>query len=192
MTKTCILLLALIDEKPCNAYELLKRLKILDIPKWYPIAKQTLYTSVNKLCEKGFIIGEVCKNGNFPEKTIYTLTQVGKEEVKKGIKAFLENTEIDMVAFNLGIMFLNHLDKEEVLIILNTKWKKMTYGVAYMEKNIEALRENGNVPYSGIIPLKHSLNVMKSELSCIAELIEAIKKDNEWNHFISHDLIIPK
>ena len=85
LSKPAMLLLGIIYKKPLNAYEITKLLNYLNIKWWFNIADSTVYMTLKNLEKKGLIKGVIEKVGNMPDRTIYSLTEEGKEELKKSI-----------------------------------------------------------------------------------------------------------
>lgn len=185
LTKASTIILGLISENPVNPYRVVGILEKININRWYPIAKQSLYSNIKKLNEQGLITGKTTKEGNMPEKTIYSITENGKNELYHTIVDFLSSTEVDVVKFKIGIMFICHIDQEEAIEILMTKSKKLGQIIGEIQKNLEQLKD---MPYNGILIQKYNVNIMASELECIKGFIENIKDDSEWKNFVSNDI----
>ena len=73
------------EDKKIAAYEITKLLNYLNIKWWFNIADSTVYMTLKNLEKKGLIKGVIEKVGNMPDRTIYSLTEEGKEELKKSI-----------------------------------------------------------------------------------------------------------
>lgn len=188
LTKSSTIILGLISENPVNPYGIVGILKKININNWYPIAKQSLYSNIKKLNEQGFITGKTAKEGNMPEKTIYSITESGKNELYHTIVDFISSTEMDIVKFKIGIMFLCHIDKEEAVEILMAKSKKMEQIILDYEKIIDVEEKIKDMTYNGILIKKYNLNIMISELGCIKGFVENMKYDSEWKNFVSNDI----
>ncbi len=188
LTKSSTIILGLISENPVNPYGIIGILKKININIWYPIAKQSLYSSIKKLNEQGLITGKTAKEGNMPEKTIYSITENGKNELYHTIVDFLSSTGMDIVKFKIGIMFICHIDKEEAIEILIAKSKKLEQIILDIQKNMYEEERIKCMPYNGILIKKYNLNITISELECIKGFIENMKNDSEWKNFVSNDI----
>ena len=80
LSKSATMLLGLINQRPLNPYEIIKQLQIINVHRWYNIANSTVYATLKVLEKKEYIYGSVEKDGNMPDKTIYSLTDKGKQE----------------------------------------------------------------------------------------------------------------
>lgn len=186
LTKSSTIIMGLISENPINPYEIIRILKEININKWYPIAKQSLYSNIKKLNEQGLITGKTVKEGNMPEKTIYSITDKGKNEFYHALVEFLTSTDVDIVKFNIGITFLCHIDKEEVTRILLTKSHIMEQSIMTLQNTITSEEQIKEISYNRILIMKYNLNIMRSELECIKSFLENIKNDNEWKNYVSN------
>lgn len=104
------MLLGLINSEPLNAYELIKQLQLMNVKNWYEIADSTVYATIKTLEKKAYIIGKVQKDGNMPDKTVYSITESGYTELKNTLKLYIEHFEYDFVPFMIAAFFIkNHI-----------------------------------------------------------------------------------
>ena len=75
LTKTATIILGIIQKHPVNAYELIKMLSRFQLKDWYDIADSTVYATLKSLEKKQYITGKVQKDGNMPDKTVYSLVR---------------------------------------------------------------------------------------------------------------------
>ena len=79
LSKSATMLLGLINQKPANAYEIIKVLEFMNVKWWYNIADPTVYATLRTMDKKGLIVGVSEQNGNMPSRTVYSITEKGKE-----------------------------------------------------------------------------------------------------------------
>src|ERR1700751_4655379 len=73
-------ILELLDEEPMHPYEMAARMRIRHHDEFIRLNFGTLYHSVEVLDRKGWIVpGEREKEGRRPDRTIYKLTDSGRE-----------------------------------------------------------------------------------------------------------------
>ena len=82
LSKSATMLLGLINKQPVNAYEIIKILESMNVKWWYNIADSTVYATLRTLDKKGLIVGASEKNGNMPFRTVYSISEKGKEELR--------------------------------------------------------------------------------------------------------------
>lgn len=81
LSKTAVLLMGIIYEKPINAYELTKLFDHINIKWWFNISDSTIYVTLRNLVKRELIEGTTEKVGNMPDRTIYSITEKGKAEL---------------------------------------------------------------------------------------------------------------
>lgn len=69
MSAIDLIVLGMIKEKEQSAYELQKNVEYRNISKWIKVSTPSIYKKVVQLEEKGYIKGNVSKEGNMPEKS---------------------------------------------------------------------------------------------------------------------------
>lgn len=120
LSKPATLLLGIIYEKPLNAYEITKMLDYMNIKWWFNIADSTVYATLKNLEKKGLLEGMIEKIGNMPDRTVYSLTEKGKEELKKTIRESLLQFNYDTNVFTIAAFLMDILGTEEK----RNCWKK--------------------------------------------------------------------
>ena len=87
------------------------RLNPRNLSRWIKIGSFTVYKKVVQYESKGYVVSETVKNGNMPEKTVYTKRQRGKEFLKELMTKFsLAETRV-FLDFNAVIVNMALLDE---------------------------------------------------------------------------------
>ena len=113
LTKTATIILGIIQKHPVNAYELIKMLSRFQLKDWYDIADSTVYATLKSLEKKQYITGRVQKDGNMPDKTVYSLTDAGTKEWNTAIKFFLTHFDYDLIPFMIASFFAESIGVDE-------------------------------------------------------------------------------
>lgn len=113
LSKPATMLLGLIYEKPLNAYEIIKHLNYMNVKWWFNIADSTVYSTLKTLEKKEYIIGTAEKVGNMPDRTVYNLSEKGKDEFISTLKASILQFNYDTNIFSIAAFFLNTFTPEE-------------------------------------------------------------------------------
>jgi DNA-binding PadR family transcriptional regulator len=184
VSKINTLLLGLIAQKPLNPYEIEKILNKSNIRDWFPISKSSVYAGIRTLNESGLIAGEVRKDSNMPEKTIYSLTEKGSNELKETVEQFLASLDLDPVQFSIGSFFMGRLDKAVVINILNNKIKGMDQETFKLKKQLD----ESSLSYVDQAMIRHRIYLMFTEAKTIREMLEKIERDALWNYQFAEDL----
>lgn len=83
MSTIDLIVLGMLKDKAMGAYDIQKLVEYRNISKWVKISTPSIYKKTIQLEKKGLIKGKNIKEGNMPEKVVYTLTNDGEEEFKR-------------------------------------------------------------------------------------------------------------
>lgn len=79
MSAIDLILLGSLYQSPKSAYDLQKQIEARNLSRWVKIGSFTVYKKVVQFEAKGYVVSETVRNGNMPEKTLYTITPKGTE-----------------------------------------------------------------------------------------------------------------
>lgn len=187
LTNSSTFILGVITERPTNPYEITKYGEYVGIHNWLNFPAQSIYSAIKMLLKKGFIVGRSVKDGNMPDKTVYSITETGEKEFLNTLEEYLGNTEWDFAKFNIATIFICHLSKEKVYQILDKKLEYLTDKKKALEESICRL-ESLNYPATGIHAVRHMCLLTDSDIQSTMILKTTVDKDNKWNHFLAADI----
>ena len=113
LSKPATMLLGLIYEKPLNAYEIIKRLNYMNVKWWFNIADSTVYSTLKTLEKRGYISGTIEKVGNMPDRTVYSISDTGKNKFTDTLKASVLQFSYDTNIFSIAAFFLGVFAPDE-------------------------------------------------------------------------------
>lgn len=143
LSKPATMLLGLIHEKPLNAYEITKWLGHMNVRWWFNIADSTVYATIKTLEKKGLICGNNEKIGNMPDRTVYSLTELGKNELRKTLKDSILKFDYDTNVFSIAAFFLHVFECEERKELLEKRLEILRKCKAGIENQISPEWING-------------------------------------------------
>ena len=124
-----LIVLGMLKKEPMSAYDIQKLVEYRNISKWVKISTPSIYKKTIQLEKKGLIQGTPVKAGNMPEKTIYSLTDEGKQE--------FENLMMEISAKPIHIF----LDFNAVVVNLDSlPLEKQKRCISLIEENIKELK----------------------------------------------------
>ncbi|WP_454960259.1 PadR family transcriptional regulator [Filifactor alocis] len=132
----------MIKEKEQSAYELQKNVEYRNISKWVKVSTPSIYKKVIQLEEKGYIKGNLSRDGNMPEKSIYHITEKGDKyflELMKKISAQMVNVFLDFNAVIINMAMLSKNEGKEIIDNIETeidKYKNIVSKLKMERKNI--------------------------------------------------------
>ncbi len=111
MSTIDLIILGSLCQSPKSAYDLQKQIEARNLSRWIKIGSFTVYKKVVQYEAKGYVVSETIKNGNMPEKTLYTITPKGKEIFREWmIKFSLAETRV-FLDFNAVIVNMALIDE---------------------------------------------------------------------------------
>ena len=192
LSKISTLILGVLYEKERNPYEITKMLKDLKLRKWFNVADSTVYATINNLRKQGLVDGTTSKEGRFPEKTVYSITAEGEFELHNTISAYLEKNDPDGAKFDIAILLLHHLSKDEVLQKLKIKLENLESSTFEIKTQIVNLERDRTVAFTGLLMLKHRLYMAETEIRTIKEIIRAFNVKEDINGPTAFDVSLVK
>jgi len=142
MSTIDLIVLGMIKEKEQSAYDLQKNVEYRNISKWVKVSTPSIYKKVIQLEEKGYITGNLSREGNMPEKSIYRITEDGEKyflELMKKISAQMVNVFLDFNAVIINMAMLSKNEGKEIIDNIETeidKYKNVVSKLKMERKNI--------------------------------------------------------
>lgn len=169
-------ILGVISEQPMSAYEITKYVKELNLRRWFSISDSTIYNATRTLQQQGYIEGEAAKEGNMPEKTIYSITDSGKQAFKKTLEAVLVKPDSDYITLNLMLLFFYQLSKEELIVLFQKRLQALTKHQEAVLKLNQGMEDAG---FPRIVLIAHSrcMRITEMDIRIVQEFIDALHSD---------------
>ena len=142
LTKPATMLLGLIYETPLNAYEIIKHLNYMNVKWWFNIADSTVYSTLKTLEKKGYILGTTEKVGNMPDRTVYCLSDTGRDKFIDTLKASILQFNYDTNIFSIAAFFLRTFAPDEQHELLKKRLEILQKYRTGIEKQVNPLWEN--------------------------------------------------
>lgn len=170
MSTIDLIILGSLCQSPKSAYDLQKQIESRNLSRWIKIGSFTVYKKVVQYESKGYVISETVKNGNMPEKTVYTITPKGKEIFKELMTKFsLTETRV-FLDFNAVIVNLESMSKEMQKECLDNIEEHVKMLKDYLNENISLKEKDDNVPLTGKEVLKQQFILVQAIEEWIASL----------------------
>ena len=113
-----LIILGYLQNKEKSAYEMVKEFDIWNLTKWLKISTPSIYKNIIKLCENGYLNSRTVKEGEMPEKTLYSLNEKGNSyfnELMEESSKHIGNIYLDFNAFLVNIENLPEEKRKEYL-----------------------------------------------------------------------------
>ncbi len=171
LSKTATMLLGLIIQKPLNAYEIVKTLDYMNIKYWFNIGTSTVYATIKTLEKKQYITGEVQKDGNMPDKTIYSITENGTAVFLDTLRASFLKFDYDTNIFSITAFFLDCLPLAEQKILLEKRMDILQEYLSGIQKQDTKEWEKQVSPYH-VANLQRMTDIVLAEIQGTRRLLE--------------------
>jgi DNA-binding PadR family transcriptional regulator len=112
MSTIDLMLLGALMKQPMNAYEIKKVMEYRKIKSWIKISSPSVYKNLVKLYKSGFLDGQMVREGEMPEKMIYTVNDKGKKYFMQLMQKYSEEPGVLHIDFSAFIANLSYVDRE--------------------------------------------------------------------------------
>lgn len=153
MSDIDLIILGYLQHKEKSAYEMVKEFDTWNLHYWIKISNPSIYKNIIKLCENGYLDSRTIKEGEMPEKTIYSINE-------KGLSYFYELMEyssnhMDNIYFNFNA-FLTNIEKlpeeKKKQLLINFK-QNISEGNKVMDFNYKKHLQDQGKPASAFLIL---------------------------------------
>lgn len=170
LSKPATMLLGLIYEKPLNAYEIIRCLNYMNVKWWFHIADSTVYATLKALEKKGYIEGVAEKVGNMPDRTVYSLSDAGKNALTDTLRASILQFDYDTNIFSIAAFFLGIFSPKEQHELLERRLETLQRYRTGIERQVSPLWEN-EVPAVHVANVKRMIDLVDAEITGTERLI---------------------
>ncbi|RSM38726.1 PadR family transcriptional regulator [Amycolatopsis balhimycina DSM 5908] len=114
--------LSVVLERPMHPYEMAAVLKERGKDTDMPIKWGSLYTVVANLEKYGFVEAiESVKDGGRPERTVYRITQAGREEFEDWVRELVGTVDPEPPRFRSGLSMMGILGPDQTISLLRQR-----------------------------------------------------------------------
>ncbi len=169
---TALTVLAFLSEQPRHPYDMqrLIRERHKDFASGNPRA---LYHAVERLLRQGLIEPlETNREGRRPERTIFQITDQGRDELENWLHELLETPESEHSGFVAAISLMTCLDHGTALNGLQGRAVALQSAIAALDAGIKALQDDVKLPRLVILELEYTRNQKQAELEFVRGLTD--------------------
>lgn len=188
--------LGMLSEQPSHTYEIQRQIR--NRHKDFAAGKtRALYHAIEELVERGLVEAvETTRDGRRPERTVYQITEDGREELVEWLTDLLERPVAEYPVFNIAIGFLPYLAQDGALRALLARSILLRAQIAGHQEALRALSEDSRLPRLVLLELEHAIALQQAELKWVGGVIEDIRKgrlhwDIDWlvEQFAEHNAL---
>jgi DNA-binding PadR family transcriptional regulator len=165
--------LSLLAERPMHPYEMKILMRERGHDRHVRLKGGSLYDTVERLQRLGFIeAGETNREGRRPERTVYSLTEAGRDELKTWLREMLSQPVADYPQFGAALAFISALEPEEWIPLLTRRAVALEADIAATEVLLGAVT---HVPRIFLIEEEYGIAMRAAELEWVRDTIAEMK-----------------
>lgn len=171
-------ILATLHVQPSHPYEI-QRLIREHHNEFAIVPPRSLYHAVDRLQQAGLVEpAETNREGKRPERTIYRITEEGREEFQIRLREMLSTPAKEYPAFMVALSFLSALSSDVVLRALQGRAVHLEGEIAGRSATLRAFSEQPSgeqLPRIVLLELEYMLVLSQAECAWVWSLIEDLR-----------------
>ena len=165
--------MALLYERPMHPYEMVSLMRERGKHETVRLRYSSLYSVVAALEREGLILPkETVREGKRPERTIYEITDAGREEFLTWLRELLREPVKEYTQFAAGLSFLPGLPPEEAMALLEERVGRLEAETEEMRSRLDYAREQFSLPRLFLVESEHELMLREAELEWVRRIID--------------------
>ncbi|WP_033443324.1 PadR family transcriptional regulator [Saccharothrix sp. NRRL B-16314] len=167
--------LGLLLEHPRHPYQMLSELRARDANRAAAINRGTLYDVVEALVAAGWVAPRATeRTGNRPERTVYALTDAGRDELVRRLDSQIRTPRREFTQFVGAVAYLGALGPAGAAEALTERAQRLSDRIAADETRLAEVLAGG-VPRLHVIEAEYALGQARAELAWIGSVADEIR-----------------
>ncbi len=180
--------LTLLYERPMHPYEMATTLREREKEESIKLRLGSLYSVIERLQRDGLIVaGETVRHGKRPERTVYHITDAGKEEMSEWLRELISTPVKEYPQFEAGLSLLPGLPPDEAVEMLDVRAEYLDAQIEHLDARQEKAGEMGIHPLF-MIESEYRRQVLAAERDWVRSLIDRMLDDDWANAELLEDL----
>lgn len=165
--------LSTVMERPMHPYEMASTLREREKHQDMEIKWGSLYTVVRNLTKHGLIEPtKAVREGGRPERTVYRITDAGREEFDDWVRELISTPEREHPRFKAGLSMLGALAPSDAAALLERRLAELEQQLAGQR---DALARNRHeVPRLYLVEDEYDLAIREAEATWIRALVDEL------------------
>ncbi|OXM51421.1 PadR family transcriptional regulator [Amycolatopsis alba] len=180
-------ILSTLHEQPAHPYELASILKSRSKDRDMGIKWGSFYTVVGNLRKHGLIEAvENDRDGARPERTVYRITDAGRDEMLDWLRELLGEPAVEEPRFVAGLSVMAWLSPDEVIALLRARLTALDDEIASDRAGLARLLEE--IPRLMLLEVEYRLAILAAEVGWIRSILGELTSGSmpglaEWRTF---------
>jgi DNA-binding PadR family transcriptional regulator len=159
---------------PMHPYELGKRLKDTGKDRNIKYNRGSLYMVVGQLLKAGLIVEhETVRDSVRPERTLYALTEQGRQEVYAWMREWVATPQHEYPQFGVALSLLSVLSPKEAVRLLQVRSQALEAQIAAIKQELQDMTERG-VQWIFLIEEDYRVALLRAESEFVGRLIGSL------------------
>jgi len=125
-TPIALSVLNLLNERPMHPYEMRVLIRERGHDRAFKIRESSVYDTVSRLADRGFIEPvEVSREGRRPERTVYAITEAGRDELDAWLWELASQPSEEYPSFAAPLMFIYSLGLDRTIAAFTQRAAKL-------------------------------------------------------------------
>lgn len=167
--------LALLYEAPMHPYRMQQLIKDRGKDTVVNVGQRSqLYKTIDRLLREGLIaVAEIERDSARPERTVYTITEGGRQATVEWTSAMLAAPRRDFPEFTAGLAYLPVLTTDQAVVALDARLDALTGELAELDRVVDAVRDQ--LPRLVLIETEYQRAHLSTDIEWIRALLDDLR-----------------
>jgi DNA-binding PadR family transcriptional regulator len=166
--------LAFLDERPMHPYEIAQLLRQRAKGETIKINYGSLYTVVRSLEKHGYVeVAGVQRQGNRPERTVYSLTEAGRAEMHDWLAELVSAPAKEYPLFAAALSLIGVLGPDEAVELLASRAEVLEVQAAALRGVVDGISRK--LPRLFVIETEYQAHMLEAEAVWVQGLVKEIE-----------------
>jgi DNA-binding PadR family transcriptional regulator len=176
-TPVALSVLSLLNERAMHPYEMRSLMRERGHDRAFKIRESSVYDTVGRLADRGFIEPvEVNREGRRPERTVYAITEAGRDELLVWLWDLASEPSPEYPSFAAPLMFIYSLGRDRALAALQQRAARLEADIS----SSDAYRQAFMAELPGFVRLfgieeEYTQAMRRAELSWVRATIAELR-----------------
>lgn len=167
-------ILSLLNERPMHPYEMRRLIRDRAKDEHIELKPGSLYRTIEQLERSGMVAQtERSREGRFPERTVYCISDSGRDELEEWLREMLSSLQKDLPQFLAALTFLPSLTPRDVAAQLEKRAVRLEMAIAAME--VARKEMDGVLPRLFFLEEEYAVAMRRAELDHVRGLIADLR-----------------
>jgi DNA-binding PadR family transcriptional regulator len=176
-TPVAMSVLNLLNERPMHPYEMRTLMRERGHDRAFAIRESSVYDTVGRLAERGLIEPvEVNREGRRPERTVYAITEAGRDELLVWLWELTSEPAAGYPAFAAPLMFIYALGRDRAIAALQQRAARLEADISASDGFRRAFQDQiPNFPRVFGIEEEYTQAMRRAELAWVRATVTELR-----------------